>query len=239
LLDVPIYERTVDIIFDDLRYLVEKPAAKLDVIVNSQGGNIHAAYNLALFLRRCTTRELNFIVPRSAKSAATLLVCAGNAVYMGPIAELGPIDTTVTIYNRATDYHDRFSPLDVEEVLGAVMEDFLERENENVVGAFLQHLPHVLMVFGMKNVLDIPRRYLVRLLATRMIYGEDVEKRVKSIIEALVESCSDSSFCIDIYEARAIGLIVEDLAPEELSLVWDIYRLVKDKEQQSTSMIKK
>lgn len=78
--DLPIDPNTVDGVFDDLRSFLPSNNEKLDVIVHSPGGDIHAAYNLALLFRRFARKQLNFIVPRWAKSAATLLVCGGNKI---------------------------------------------------------------------------------------------------------------------------------------------------------------
>ena len=85
-----IHTELVDRVFDDLREREYKNGA-LDVIVASSGGDIDAAYNLALLFRRYGKDKLTFIVPRWAKSAATVLVCAGDDILMAPIAELGPL----------------------------------------------------------------------------------------------------------------------------------------------------
>lgn len=102
----------VDRVYDDLRG--EKCAnGHLEVILESGGGDIDAAYNLAQLFRRQTTENLLFIVPRWAKSAATLLVCSGDIVCMTPIAELGPITATNPFEQRI----EQFSPLHIESTL--------------------------------------------------------------------------------------------------------------------------
>ena len=119
LVDEGIAPGTVDEVFDDLQ---EKFGAKpgdgnLAVIVDSGGGNIDAAYNLALLFRRYGSNSLTFIVPRWAKSSATLLVCAGDCVMMTPVAELGPLDPQITEMNPMEQRLERFSPLHVESTL--------------------------------------------------------------------------------------------------------------------------
>src|SRR6266498_3024927 len=83
--------RVVDDVFTDLRTRFGAGNARLSVILDSGGGDIDSAYNLAQLFRRYGTEELIFVVPRWAKSAATLLVCAGDRVLMTPVAELGPL----------------------------------------------------------------------------------------------------------------------------------------------------
>jgi len=65
-----------------------KPAV---LIVDSPGGQAAVAYRLArLFQRR--TGEFWVIVPRYAKSAATLLALGAKRLILGRDAELGPLD---------------------------------------------------------------------------------------------------------------------------------------------------
>ncbi|MDA2911825.1 hypothetical protein MYX04_12965, partial [Nitrospiraceae bacterium AH_259_D15_M11_P09] len=72
---------------------------KLIIILDSSGGDIDSAYNLASLLREVGNTYLEFVVPRWAKSAATLLCCAGDKITMTPIAELGPMDPQITTFN--------------------------------------------------------------------------------------------------------------------------------------------
>lgn len=60
-------------------------------MIDSPGGHAAAAYKIArLFQRHCG--GWSAIVPRYAKSAATLLVMGADQLYMGRDAELGPLD---------------------------------------------------------------------------------------------------------------------------------------------------
>jgi len=52
-----------------------------------------------MLFREFGSEELNFIIPHWAKSAATLLVCSGDKIFMSPVAELGPLDPQITQMN--------------------------------------------------------------------------------------------------------------------------------------------
>lgn len=69
-----------------------RPNSRIDVWLESPGGDAHAAYKLGLFLR-AAFEEVVFVIVDYAKSAATLLSLAGDRIYMAPAAELGPLDT--------------------------------------------------------------------------------------------------------------------------------------------------
>ena len=75
LADEDITSRTVDKVFDELqeKFSSAPDEGNLVVVVDSGGGDIDAAYNLALLFRRYGREGLTFIVPRWAKSAATFL----------------------------------------------------------------------------------------------------------------------------------------------------------------------
>ena len=100
-IDEEITTETVDRVFDDLQcsFGTNLSSGRLAVIVASPGGDINAAYNLALLFRQYGSRELTFVVPRWAKSAATLIVCGGDKVLMTQVAELGPLDPQITEHN--------------------------------------------------------------------------------------------------------------------------------------------
>lgn len=115
-IDEEITTETVDRVFDDLRqsFGANLESGRLAVIVASPGGDINAAYNLALLFRQYGNQELTFVVPRWAKSAATLIVCGGDRVMMTQVAELGPIDPQITDHNPLELRVERFSPLHIE-----------------------------------------------------------------------------------------------------------------------------
>jgi len=221
---------TIDDVFDDLCSSISTNNARLDVILDSSGGDIHAAYNLARLFRRFAREELNFIVPRWAKSAATLLVCGGDKIYMGPIAELGPVDPQITEFNQFEKRLEHFSPLNMEATLDLIRNEF-DHGNEKLANGLLQRLQFPLTLGGIKKSLDVGKQYIVKLLTTRMFSGEGAEEQARAIGHALTEQYSDHGFCIDLDEAISIGLKVQELESTEFNLVWGLYKLNKQKEE--------
>jgi serine dehydrogenase proteinase len=64
---------------------------RLDVLLHSPGGSPDAAEGIVSLLRS-RFNHLRFIVPHMAKSAATMICCAGDEILMDERGELGPID---------------------------------------------------------------------------------------------------------------------------------------------------
>ena len=143
----------VDAVYDDL--VARKTGGdSLDVVLDSGGGDIHAAYSLGLLFRRFGKSRLTFIVPRWAKSAATMLACSGDSVLMGPVAELGPLDPQITAMNPLEQRVESFSPLDIESTLQLIRDEF-ESGNEKLADGLMQRLQFPLTLGSFKKKLDV------------------------------------------------------------------------------------
>lgn len=62
------------------------------LILDSPGGRIEPAYLISKTCRRLAHEKFIAVIPRRAKSAATLLALGANEIHMGLMSELGPID---------------------------------------------------------------------------------------------------------------------------------------------------
>lgn len=75
---------------------------RVALLLDSPGGQAKAAYQIAMLLRRHCS-GFTVIIPRWAKSAATLLSLGADAIRMAPLAELGPLD--VQLYDPEREEH--------------------------------------------------------------------------------------------------------------------------------------
>lgn len=80
--------------FQEVTAKIEGPS--LDVLLHSPGGLPDAAASIVELLRE-RFKDIRFIVPFFAKSAATMLVLSGDRVLLAPAAELGPIDPQMPV----------------------------------------------------------------------------------------------------------------------------------------------
>ena len=222
--DEQIAPDTVDLVFDDLQEIadLDKDESRLAVIVDSRGGDIDAAYNLARLFRRYGKRRLTYIVPRRAKSAATLLVCGGDSVMMTPAAELGPLDPQITVMNPLERRLERLSPLHIESTFALIRGEFAEGSKELAHG-LLQRLQFPLTLGGFIKSLELGRQYAENLLSSRML--KDDPQTAGEISRRLVEGYSAHSFCINIDEVRDLGLTLEDMSSDQLEIVWKIHKM--------------
>lgn len=90
---LPTYIDNSDLIgFDDLTHSIEGDA--VDIFLVSNGGSPEATERIVSLLRE-RFRNIRFIIPANAYSAATLMCFSGDEIIMSSIATLGPIDPQI------------------------------------------------------------------------------------------------------------------------------------------------
>lgn len=189
------------------------------LIIHSPGGDSGAAYRLAKFLRK-RFGSFTALIPDSAKSAATLLSLGASKIYLGPNAELGPLD--VQVYDPA-ERESRFSALDEVQSLERLHDSAMTAALKSVMALkgvtgkkFDVLLPMCLEFVAnmwrplfekidvvhwtkMSRALKVGEDYASRLLKRN--HGEDL---ATMIAEELVKKYSEHGFVIDIDEANSL-----------------------------------
>jgi len=85
-------------VFSDLIESI-KDKDKVSVLIHSPGGYAEVA-EMVVKMLRSNFKEVDFIIPRFAKSAATMMVCSGEQILMDYRSELGPIDPQIPLGGR-------------------------------------------------------------------------------------------------------------------------------------------
>jgi len=80
--------------FTDLVQSVNGKSDSVDVLLHSPGGQPDATERIVHILRN-KFKEVHFIIPHSAYSAATMLALSGDSITLHPSATLGPIDPQI------------------------------------------------------------------------------------------------------------------------------------------------
>jgi len=225
--DALIDSKLVDKVFYDLRKNFKDCDGNLDVLICSTGGEPDAAYNLAMLFRRYGSKDLNFIVPRMAKSAATILACTSDKILMTPIAELGPLDVQIFRLEIKSDGIEPtvFSPMHVELTLDMIRKEYNEG-NEALAKALLERIQSPILLSSFIKANEISEQYTTKLLDTRMLQNQ--KEKVSEISKQLTRGYAHHGFCINIEEAKNLGLIVDEIPDDQIDIVYDIQR-TKDK----------
>ena len=188
----------------------EKPK-KIDLIVNSGGGYIESAYQIVCLLdRNFKESEIEFFVPRVAKSAATLIACGCNKILFSQIGELGPLDVQIGRGpNKRAISGITINRLVEEELKG-------ENSNDNMKEWIYRTLTPE-EVLELKRFNEVAVEYLKELLPKRMFKGKKPEdKEIKKVIKKLCQEFPNHSFVINHNTASNIlGLNVSYVSKKE------------------------
>lgn len=162
------------------------------LILYSHGGDGGSAYLIGKLCREYSASVFHIVVPRSAKSAATLLCCAADEIHMGSLSELGPIDPQ--IHNMpALGLKNS-----IEHIAALVKEN---PEASDMLAKYL-HLSLKPIDLGYyERVAESAMQYAERLLKT---HESNLPKDAAKIAYELVYSYKDHGFVIDKEEAQKI-----------------------------------
>lgn len=167
----------------------EKP---LLLILYSNGGVVGSAYLIGKLCREHSRRKFVVVVPRQAKSAATLLCCAADEVHMGSLSELGPIDPQI----------NRLPALGLKNSIEHIAQ--LVKETPESSEMFAKYLHYSLKPIDLgyyERVAESAMQYAIRLLET---HAEKLPKKPQRIAYTLVYTYKDHGFVIDKAEAAEI-----------------------------------
>jgi hypothetical protein len=190
------------------------------LVIHSLGGYAFAAYGIARQFQ-LDTAGLTVIVPRHAKSAATLLALGGKEIIFGPHAELGPLDAQMFDPDREhwTSALDEVKALDrlhasAQEAVDQLVIALLARTQkkiDNILPAALSFVAETVKplvakidtihLTMMSRILKEAEEYAKRLLC-RNYRSQNAEK----IATTLVEEYPTHSFKIDVEEATRMGI---------------------------------
>lgn len=184
---------------------------KLLLILYSNGGVIGSAYLIGQLCREYSS-EFIISVPRQAKSAATLLCCAGNEIHMGSLSELGPIDPQI---NGLPVLGLKNS---IEHIASLVKD---APESAEMFARYLNYSVKPIDIGYYERVAESATQYAEKLLK---VNKKKLPKKIKNIAHDLVYSYKDHSFVIDKNEATSVfGKEIIKINTDEYKLSNNIY----------------
>lgn len=174
------------------RLATRKP---LLLLVDSGGGDISSAYFIAKLCREYSDESFSVVVPRRAKSAATLLCCGADAIHMGSLSELGPIDP---------QFKGGVPALALKYSIEHLAE--LTKRYPGATEMFASYLAKSLRIEALgyyERVAESAAQYAERLLKSRKSTVQS-SNEMTAIAQRLVYAYKDHGFVIDTAEAVEI-----------------------------------
>ena len=211
---------------------------KVSVLVESPGGDIHAAYQMVRLLR-ARVKDVEVLISRWAKSAATFFCLGADSIWMADTAEMGPLDAQLTDPKgsvvlssalntfKSLEYLRQFSLETLDYIIGYLMEpepamDYpyaLESAtplvSQIMTPIFQQVSPRQLGEARMQ--LAVAEEYSRRVM-TRYTYSDWAPARIQAVVRRLVWDYPAHSFVIDLDEAQSLGLRAHRLDEETSGL---------------------
>jgi ClpP class serine protease len=186
------------------------------LILYSTGGAIGSAYLIGKLCREYADKKLVVVVPRQAKSAATLICCAADEIHMGSLSELGPIDPQIE------DLPALGLKTSVEHIADLI------KQYPHAADMFAKYLNMSLKPIHLgyyERVAESAAQYAERLLK---LHPDNLKQKPEQIAESLVYSYKDHSFVID--KAESVDIFGEKIIhtnTDEYNLGNDIYEALK------------
>lgn len=204
---------------------------RLGMFIKSAGGFGEASLRMVHLLREAA-RELSVLIPLECESAATMLALGADRIFMGPLAQLSAVDTSLT--------HD-LSPIDRDNDRVKVSQDELSRvvrlwreqagsKGENPYESLYAHV-HPLVIGAVDRASALSTRLCVDILS----YHMTDQKKAQEISNALNASYPSHSYPITIREAQRIGLAVQPLDPTINGLLLELNEVYSEMGQKAST----
>ncbi|MFP2960512.1 SDH family Clp fold serine proteinase [Myxococcus sp. 1LA] len=229
-------------VFRELQPL-STPVDELWVMLNSVGGDLNGAYQIARRLQS-TAKTVRVVIPRMAKSAATLITLGCHEVVMHPLAELGPIDTQTDVLRagkrmmrstldvmRSIEYLREFAMNSYVRVAKFLVDysattpyqlpiEQATPSAATVMNALVEPIFSQIDPIQMAEcyrLLDVSREYGRRLMSVS--YTTMAEGKREDLLSKMAEGYPAHGFIIDFKEAEELGLRSREATPDERTLL--------------------
>lgn len=200
--------------FDDLVQSIKGKSDLVDIFMISNGGSAEASERIVRLLR-ANFKNIRFIIPANAFSAATLICFSGDQIIMGSLATLGPIDPQINgVPARA--------------ILRAfeTIEKRLKEEGPKALTAYMPLISkydlHILEIC--KSAEELSKELAANWLSSYMLKCDENDDRIKSTVDFFLNFDFHKSHGRSIDRDLARGLGLEIAFTEDIEGLADLVR---------------
>lgn len=236
--------------------LCKKNFETLDVVLQTPGGDIDAAFLITKVLRN-KAKQVNIFVPLYAKSAGTLICLGADQILMTDLSELGPLDTQIfeqqdggqSGYTSALNGFKALEQVQLHtiETLDIATKLILSRSQMKISEAihlaseFSGHTsgtlytklnPHKIGEYA--RALEIGEQYGIMLL-TR--YRKWNKEKAELIVKTLVKQYPSHGFIIDFEELTSLGLPATKIDDKLIDTMIELRKKLLETEQSLIELI--
>lgn len=209
--------------FAEQLFKLPKETKKIDLLVNSFGGDGLASWRLITMIREFLGHDgyITCLVPFYAFSAGTLIAVGSNEIFMHPMASLGPVDPQIIVHTQGGATQFAYEDL-------AAYTNFLKEEGglteQTEKSGLLQSLVGEIKpsVIGASKRSSMQAIVMAEKLMKLHMTGTDAQK-AEVIAEKLSKSYFSHGHALSRKEASDLGLKISkpDVALD--SLIWQVF----------------
>lgn len=186
------------------------------LLLLSPGGSIEPAYQISTLCKAYAKSRFVSVVPRRAKSAATLIAIGADEIHMGPLSQLGPIDPQLGGLPA-------LGVVQAIERIASLAEKF--PGSSEMFARYLKLALTVEQIGYCERIGESAVQYAIRLLGTKA----SLKGKEQKIANDLVYEYKDHGFVIDLHEAQGhLGASWVKTDTPELQCAEKLYRLFED-----------
>ncbi len=209
--------------FIDQLHALPSGTNKLDLIVNSMGGDGLTSWRIISLIREKIGAKghLSVLVPLYAYSAGTLMALGADDIYLHPFACLGPVDPQISVTTKEGQRKFAYEDL-------VAFAKFLNDEGKLTEQPHLANLLEPLVNEISPSILGASKRSSGQAvtMASRLLkmHMKDADApKAEVIAEKLNKSFFSHGHAVSRTEARELGLKVAELDPVLDGHLWDVY----------------
>ncbi|MGG7072987.1 hypothetical protein U5B43_01835 [Campylobacter sp. 9BO] len=205
---------------------------KLDnafLYIKSDGGSGIASLKIISTLRNYC-KNITALVPANCASAATMMALGANEIFMGPLAYLTPIDTSLKHELSPTTKNNELSSVSMDE-LSRVIKLWKEQEKDSDLNPYKSLYEYIHpLVFG---AVDRASSLSLKICREILRYHIDDESKIKQISEKLNSDYPAHEYPIMLREAEEIGLHVRKMDDELNEMLQELTMLYSEMGQRA------
>jgi len=221
---------------DSVRWLYEhlknmdhdKKVNTIDFYLYSLGGNLETPWPIISILRECC-ENLNVLIPYKAFSATTLTSLGADKILMGRKGELGPIDPQMTEQQKGKGppgTGPTVKTMSTEDISSYIsfIKDKVGITDQHALAELTKSLTDTISppTLGQVNRVHSHIRAVARKMLSQ-VKPTLSTTQIQEIIESLTERTFIHGHSIGRYEAKQLGLQVENMDDKLEKLCWDLY----------------
>jgi hypothetical protein len=208
----------------DQLFKLPQGTKKIDLLVNSLGGDGLASWRLITMIREFLGNDgyITCLVPYYAFSAGTLIAVGSNEIFMHPMASLGPVDPQIVVRTQAGATQFAYEDL-------AAYTNFIREEGglteQPEKSSLLQSLVGEIKpsVIGASKRSSMQSIVMAEKLMKLHMTGIDARK-AENIAEKLSKSYFSHGHALSRKEASELGLKISKSDTVLEDLIWEVFK---------------